>query len=208
MPRAERHSFPMVHSLYLSREQDARLRRLARKSGKTVSETLRAALDAFFEAQGLAPGPADVERPEPTRAQTRAKIADAARARKRERGPRNAPVWPGQRVAGGTAIWQPPPHFAPPGDDGELELARDRDGLPFEPPPNAVAWLVLYQRRAQDQAQPYAWNDNGQRLLIRLDTSIAQFSRLVGRRMGWFTLQLVDRQGRLLRAKQGVFAFD
>lgn len=148
MPRAERHSFPIVHSLYLSREQDARLRRLARRSGKTLSETLRSALEAFFAAQGVAGGNTDAERPEPTRSQTREKIAEAARKRKRERGPRNAPVWPGQHVAGGTVIWQPPPHFAAPGDDGELELARDRDGLPAR----ALLHAHLFKRLGDDVA--------------------------------------------------------
>jgi hypothetical protein len=41
-----------------------------------------------------------------------------------------------------------------------------------------------------------------------IDTSVSAFSRLVGRRIGWFIRQPVDEYGRLLRAKQAIFAFD
>ena len=207
MPRAARRSFPCVHSLYLSSEQDEQLRRFTREIDSTSSEVMRVALAEYFERREV--GRAEAKpREEPTLAQTRGAIAQAARSRKEARGPRNAPVWPGQQVAEGTPFWEPPASWREADDEGAESLARDEDGVEFEAPPNAVAWLVLYKRRAQDPARPYVWSDDERELLVLIDTSVAAFSRLVGRRTGWFVLQPVDEYGRLLRAKQAVFSFD
>jgi hypothetical protein len=207
MPRAARRSLPCVHSLYLSHEQDEQLRRFSRKTGSTASEVMRVALAEYFERQKV--GRAEAKpRQEPTVAQTRGTIAQAARSRKEARGPRNAPVWPGQQVTVGTPFWEPPASWHEADDEDAESLARDEDGVEFEPPPNAVAWLVLYKRREQDPARPYVWSDDERELLVVIDTSVSAFCRLVGRRSGWFVLQPIDEYGRLLRTRQAVFAFD
>src|SRR5262249_39190358 len=102
VPRTPRISFPSVHSLYLSEEQDARLRRFAERRGRTASELMRRALDEYLARTTPKPEPTG-----PTRAETREAIAAAARARRASRGPGYAPPWRGQRVEDGTPVWQP-----------------------------------------------------------------------------------------------------
>ena len=197
MPRTPRLSFPNVHSLYLSDEQDGQLRRYARRSRLTVSDVMRAALDEYLRRE---PRPAHEG---PTESETRHAIAESARARRDARGPGRAPVLPRQQLADRTPIWQPPTR-AHDDDTAEHPLARDDEGRRFQLPSNAVAWLVLEQRRAQDAPTPLAWRRNHQMLVIALETTQRQLVHLIGRRPGSIVLHPVDDQGRLLRARQAV----
>jgi hypothetical protein len=142
---------------------------------------------------------------DPTIAETKHAIADSARGRKFSRPPRNASVLPNQQVADRTPIWSAPPNW--PMDDeskSPCPLAQDHDGRPFEPPPNAVAWLVLHQRLPRSRPTAITWRDSTQYVLIALDTTRTQLLRLMGRRLGWLILQPIDSEGRLLKARQAV----
>lgn len=197
MPRAQRHSFPNVHSLYLSDDQDAQLRRFARRSRMTASEVMRLALEEYLRKK---PVPAMGE---PAESDTRRAIAESARTRREARGPGRAPVLPNQQIADRTPIWQPPPRSYD-DDPADHPLARDDEGQHFQLPSNAVAWLVLEQHRAQDAPTPLAWRGSQQMLLIALETTKRQLVHLIGRRPGWTVLHPIDGQGRLLRARPGV----
>lgn len=204
MPRARRYSFPAVHSLYLSHAQDTRLRRFATKTNRSVSEIMRAALNEYLA--GATSHRRREPNDEPSPADTRHAIAESARARKFARPPRNAGVWPNQQVADRTQIWTAPPAW--PAEDAAqpYPLAYDHQGHPFEPPPNAVAWLALHQAHATAQPVPLTWRGSSQHVLIALETSRVQLIRLLGRRPGWWILHPVDNEGRLLKTKQGVVA--
>jgi hypothetical protein len=207
MARTPRRSFPKVHSLYLSREQDARLRRFAQKSGESASEIMRAALDLYLERTPRRRRRSDDE---PTHSETRHAIAESARARKFVRGPRNAPVWPNYQVADRTPVWSAPTGWRMRDDAsaGPHPLAHDANGHPFDPPANAVAWLVMHQQHPRGQPAPITWHGSDQVVLIALDSTEAQLTRLIGRRLGWLILHPVDAEGRLLRARQGIVAYD
>jgi hypothetical protein len=197
MPRALRRSFPCVHSLYLSVEQDEELRDFADRAETTVSEVMREALAEFLARNAKRPSRSGHEPSE----EARLAIAESARLRKQARGPARAPALPGMVLSGDLAIWQPPPGLQPSRKvryaKREFPMANDCNGNPVEPPANAVAWRVLVRRHEGGSLSEY--RRRGAPLVLDLRVKHHEFVYAVSNQAAAFYLEPIDEHGRVLR---------
>jgi hypothetical protein len=198
MPRTPRHSFPFVHSLYLSAEQDRDLRKYAKRAERTVSDVMREALDAYLAQERVRKHYSDDVPVEVTRFA----IAESVRRRKLGRGPKRAQVLPHQIISADAIVWQPPPGLRAPASDRHYRardnpMAVDRDGNPIEPPANAIAWRVLVRRHPDGRVAEYL--HRGQPLVVDLTIKHHEFAHAVHHQDAAFYLQPIDEFGRVLR---------
>jgi len=187
-----------VHSLYLSREQDAELREQAELEEVTASELMRAALSDYLARARKARMSEDDEVPP----DARNAIAESARARRLARIRQRAPVLPGMTISSSATLWQPPPGLLAPKQKGpyarrEFPMSVDLDGNPVEPPANAVGWRVLIKHYPGGPRSEY--RKYGRPLLLDLRCKHHEFAYAVGYQSAAFYLQPIDENGRVLR---------
>lgn len=197
MPRTPRRSFPLVHSLYLSAEQDRELRKYAERADRSVSDVMREALDAY-----LAQEPVRRDADHVPVEVTRLAIAESAHLRKLGRRPKRAQALPHQVILADAIVWQPPPGLRAPASELQFRardypMAVDRDGNPVEPPANAVAWRVLIRRHEEGPIVEYL--HRGRPLVVDLTIKHHEFAHGVHHQHAAFYLQPIDEWGRVLR---------
>lgn len=198
MPRTPRHSFPFVHSLYLSAKQDRELRKYAKRADRTVSDVMREALDAYLAQEPILARDSDDVPVEVTRLA----ITESARLRKVGRGPKRAQALPHQIISADAIVWQPPPGLRAPASERQYRardypMAVDREGNPVDPPENAVAWRVLVRRHQDGRVLEYL--HRGRPLVVDLTIKHHEFAHAVHRQDAAFYLQPIDEFGRVLR---------
>jgi hypothetical protein len=211
MARAGRRSFPRVLTVYLTEAQDGALRAYAERHAIDLCTAFRRAVDQLVAES---PSPAVATPPAPpaaparssskvgTPADARAALQASARQRQLTRAHAGWAPPPSQRLASGgpASCWRPP-------DCGPPDLASERpplawtwDGEPFEPPRNAVAWLVLELRYADRDGPTRPVMVDGQVLCLELWAPFVWLVRANRERAGVFRLILLDAKGRVLRA--------
>lgn len=208
MPRTPRASFPCVHSLYLAKDQDKQVRRLAERWERTVSELMREALADYLAKNERTRRKLGAEEREPSRGETRSAILQRADERREQRGVPSAPTMrgPGMTLTTPLVYWQASFRMSPrdeertPYDDNVVPLAVDDEGEPFEPPANAAGWRVLVQRWQRGEAEP-CYTPEGYALVLPLGATHAELCQAVWRQTGRYHLQLIDEHGRVLRCR-------
>lgn len=206
MARAGRRSFPKVLTVYLTDAQDEALRAYAEREAIDLCAAVRRAVDRMVAAPASAT-PAAGARPSATAgadpaADPRAALRAAVRQRQLTRAHAGwAPPMPERLTTGAPSCWRP--HGSAPPDinvGGRPPLAWTWEGEPFDPPRNAVAWLVLELRSARRDGPTRPVMVDDQPLCLDLWASFAWLVLANRERAGAFRLVLLDAEGRVLRA--------